>query len=116
MCLPKTLHACVRLGIWKIDILVLTFASMLKDGLGRVLFIGPAHVTKWMGGSVVHNPAMMKAMTSNGYRLARLEDKDFIDAEQWVKVVGKSDQPKGKRPRIQQAKPVATSTPQKDAD
>lgn len=85
---------------------------MLKDGLGRVLFVGPAFVTKWMGASVAHSPAMMKAMTSNGYRLARTEDREQIAASEWVKVVGESDRakaPKAKRPRIGK---VATSTPQ----
>jgi cytidylate kinase len=84
---------------------------MLKDGLGRVLFVGPAYVTKWMGASVAHSPAMMKAMTSNGYRLARVEDRDRIAAAEWAKVVGEREQPKAKRPRIGKEK-VATSTPQ----
>jgi hypothetical protein len=83
---------------------------MLKDSLGRVLFIGPAYVTKWMGGSIVHSPAMMKAMTSNGYRLARVDDKGHIPAQDWARVVGESQSPKQKRPRLS-AKPVARSTP-----
>lgn len=47
---------------------------MLKDGLGKVLFIGPRHVTKWMGATTVHSPAAMGAMDNLGFRLATEDD------------------------------------------
>jgi hypothetical protein len=51
---------------------------MLKDRLGKVLFIGPAFVTKWMGGAVVNNPASLQPLTNMGYRIARIEDTKFL--------------------------------------
>jgi len=51
---------------------------MLRDGLGKVLFIGPAFVTKWMGYSVAKSSVSMDAMHRNGFRLAREDDYDSL--------------------------------------
>jgi hypothetical protein len=51
---------------------------MLKDRLGKVLFIGPGFATKWMGGSAVNNPAAMQPLINMGYRFARIEDTKHL--------------------------------------
>jgi len=51
---------------------------MLRDGLGKVLFIGPAFTTKWMGYTVAKSNVSMDAMHRNGFRLAREEDMDTL--------------------------------------
>ena len=62
---------------------------MLKDGLGKVLFIGPRHVTKWMGASTVHSAAAMGAMSNLGFRLATEEDIPVL-ADIDLKKLGRS--------------------------
>jgi hypothetical protein len=81
---------------------------MLKDGLGKVLYIGPGFVTKWMGQSVAMNPAAAAAMKTSGYRLARTEDVQDLPQDVQKRIVGSVQaevvQPKAKRPRINTTK------------
>jgi hypothetical protein len=81
---------------------------MLKDGLGKVLYIGPGFVTKWMGQSVAMNPAASQAMKTSGYRLARPEDVQNLSQDVQKRIVGSVEaepvQPKAKRPRINTTK------------
>jgi hypothetical protein len=77
---------------------------MLKDGLGKVLYIGPGFVTKWMGQSVAINPAASAAMKAAKYRLARPEDVQMLPEDVQKRIVGSVEaepvQPKAKRPRL----------------
>lgn len=51
---------------------------MLKDRLGKVLFIGPGFVTHWMGGEASGNPAALQPLLNAGYRFARIEDTKHL--------------------------------------
>lgn len=59
---------------------------MLKDRLGKVLFIGPGFVTKWMGGGVLNSPAALQPLTNMGYRIARIEDTKHIGQHDMDKI------------------------------
>jgi hypothetical protein len=49
---------------------------MLTNRRGKVLFIGPAFATKWMGRGVSH-----AAMANIGFRLARIEDTKYMNQD-----------------------------------
>lgn len=51
---------------------------MLKNRLNKVLFVGPQHITKWMGSAIAKSEVGIKAMQNIGYRLATEDDADIL--------------------------------------
>lgn len=51
---------------------------MLRNRLNKVLFIGPQHITKWMGYSIATSKTGLAAMDKMGYRLATEQDADIL--------------------------------------
>lgn len=51
---------------------------MLRNRLNKVLFIGPQHITKWMGYAIATSKTGLAAMDKMGYRMATEQDIDIL--------------------------------------